>query len=288
MATISVIIPVYNGAKYIDRCLQCITTQTFDDLEIVCVNDGSTDNSLELLNGWAERDGRIKVIDQPNMHIGGARNHGVRESSGRFIGFIDVDDVVTPDYFELLYRAAEQNDADVAVCSISKYRGPYCRQILHIERCEVVDDVARRFEVCKCPPNFHAFYKIISRELLERLNLTFVERVPFEDVRYTVRVFAECRRLVVVPGARYCYLYNEGSVINSPQTPAKQQSKYLAHKDMIAYMDSRGIAVADKYRNLTVRQFSRFGICLWKIKERGTRRTLRIFDFLPVCSWQTN
>ena len=93
-AKISVIIPVYNAEKYLDKCLESLENQTLEGIEIVCVNDGSKDNSLEVLNRHAEKDKRIKVINQKNAGVSAARNKGIRTARGKYITFVDADDFI--------------------------------------------------------------------------------------------------------------------------------------------------------------------------------------------------
>ena len=91
-AKISIIVPVYNTSKYLDECLISLTSQTLNEIEIVCVNDGSTDNSLQILNNYKNKDDRIKIIDQKNQGVCAARNAGIRAAQGEYITFVDSDD----------------------------------------------------------------------------------------------------------------------------------------------------------------------------------------------------
>lgn len=111
---ISVIIPVYNTELYLERCLKTVTENTYKNLEIICVNDGSTDHSLDILKQLAVQDSRIRVIDQPNGGVSAARNHGLDVASGEYIAFIDSDDWVNRYYFEDLLNIIEDYSADVA------------------------------------------------------------------------------------------------------------------------------------------------------------------------------
>ena len=102
MPKISVIVPVYNVEKYLARCLDSIINQTLADIEIICINDGSTDNSLEILNDYAKKDSRIKIIDQTNAGLSCARNAGMQIAQGEYIGFVDSDDWIDLDFYEKL------------------------------------------------------------------------------------------------------------------------------------------------------------------------------------------
>ncbi|MBF8457260.1 glycosyltransferase [Kaistella sp. G5-32] len=113
MPKVSVIIPVYNTAKYSEECLESVIRQTFTDLEIICINDGSIDSSLHILEKFATLDSRIVIIDQKNQGVSAARNAGLKIAKGKYVGFVDSDDTVTPDYFQTLYETAEQTRSDL-------------------------------------------------------------------------------------------------------------------------------------------------------------------------------
>ena len=118
---ISVIIPVYNGEKTIKRCLDSVLNQTFDDFEVIAVNDGSTDKTLEILNGID--DVRLRVITRENAGQGVARNDGIRASSGEYLAFVDADDTVDKRMLELMYREALESDCEIVQCGIMDYVG---------------------------------------------------------------------------------------------------------------------------------------------------------------------
>jgi glycosyltransferase involved in cell wall biosynthesis len=116
MAKVSVIIPVYNTEKYISRCVDSVLGQTFTDFELIAVDDGSSDHSPELLDGYAEKDNRVKVVHQENLGLSAARNKGLSIASGEYIAFIDSDDWVHPRYLEVLTDMMAGSGAEIAVC----------------------------------------------------------------------------------------------------------------------------------------------------------------------------
>jgi len=116
---ISIIIPVYNSGEYLERCLKSVTSQTLRDIEIFCIDDGSTDNSWNIIQEFAERDDRITALRQSNAGAAVARNRGLERAKGEYIGFVDADDYVDGAYFECLYNAAVSKDADVARAYVS-------------------------------------------------------------------------------------------------------------------------------------------------------------------------
>ena len=110
MIKVSIIIPIYNTAKYLPRCLDSAINQTLQEIEIICINDGSTDNSLEILREYKKKDSRIVIINLQNGGVARARNTGIKKATGEFIGFIDSDDYVDTKYFENLYNQSEGYD----------------------------------------------------------------------------------------------------------------------------------------------------------------------------------
>ena len=114
---VSIIIPVYNAEKYIEKCLNSVLNQTLENIEIICINDGSKDNSLKILENYAKNDGRIKILNQKNQDRGVARNNGLKIAKGEYIGFIDNDDWVSKDYYEVLYENAKKSNADISATS---------------------------------------------------------------------------------------------------------------------------------------------------------------------------
>lgn len=283
---VSVIIPVYNTEALLDRCLESVVAQRLSDIEIICVDDGSTDGSGALLDRWAERDSRIKVIHQANGRQGKARNAAMKIAQGEYVGMIDSDDYIPEEYFERLYNAAKCSDADVAMCGIVKQKPVGERVVVTFDSEEVVSVAADKLRVCHCPPEFHPVNKLYRRSMLDRLNLRFQEGVQYEDVMFVIRAIVECNRLVTVPGVSYYYVLNPTSTVKSRQTAAKQLQKYEAHRAMVEYVASKDLTIPKRYRNITVRYGTLCGLTLWKVKECGNRRTLRLFDILPIWMWQ--
>ncbi|MBR4316077.1 MAG: glycosyltransferase, partial [Alphaproteobacteria bacterium] len=119
---ISIIVPVYNVQKYLDKCLKSIISQTLTDIEIILVDDGSTDSSGLICDKYAKKDKRIKVVHQKNARQGAARNAGIKLATGDYIGFVDSDDYITSDMFEKLYKKAYIYDADIVMCDYANVK----------------------------------------------------------------------------------------------------------------------------------------------------------------------
>ncbi len=118
---ISVIVPVYNVEKYLDRCVESIVNQTYTNLEIILVDDGSPDNCPKMCDDWAKKDNRIKVIHKENGGVSSARNIGLDNALGKYIAFCDPDDLIHPQMYEVLYKFAKDNDAECVVCNFENF-----------------------------------------------------------------------------------------------------------------------------------------------------------------------
>ena len=118
---VSVIIPVYNGENYLSQCLDSVLAQTIKGLEVICVDDGSSDSSLEILESYAQRHACFKILHQDNMFAGAARNRGMSIASGKYLAFLDCDDFVEPEYLERLTELCEKYQADIGLCSADRY-----------------------------------------------------------------------------------------------------------------------------------------------------------------------
>ena len=117
---ISVIVPIYNAEQYLDCTLHSIVTQTHTDLEIILVDDGSEDSSGAICDQWAAKDARVVAFHQKNAGVSSARNHGLKIAKGNFIAFVDSDDLIREDMFELLYKQVEENDAEMGICDFCR------------------------------------------------------------------------------------------------------------------------------------------------------------------------
>jgi len=118
---VSIIVPIYNVEPYLHRCLDSLVNQTLKDIEIICINDCSPDNSLDILKEYAEKDERINIINfEKNQGVSVARNTGIEIAKGEYIGFVDSDDYVDLDFYEKLYKKARETDADMVKASLKK------------------------------------------------------------------------------------------------------------------------------------------------------------------------
>ena len=124
MPKISVLVPIYNVEKYLEECLESIISQTLQDIEVICINDGSTDGSLKIIKKYAKNDPRFVIINKKNSGYGDSMNRGLAKATGEYIGIVESDDWVEKDMFESLYSLAKENEAEVVKSNFYNYFTP--------------------------------------------------------------------------------------------------------------------------------------------------------------------
>ena len=194
---ISVIIPIYNSEKYLSKCISSVLEQTYKDLELILVDDGSTDNSLNICNDFAERDSRIVVVHQKNAGVSAARNNGLKNAKGDFITFVDSDDYVENDWLELLFKAITEKNAEVAVCGIKlddKQKIVECN-------CEMKEQIILRLQECGL------LYSVVNKLYRrEKLTAEFKNGLKFgEDLLFNLEYFRKIKAIAIVSQALYFY-----------------------------------------------------------------------------------
>ena len=211
---ISVIVPVYNMVPWLRRCLDSLQRQTFDDIEIICVNDGSTDDSLTILCESAAQDGRIKVIDQPNGGLSAARNAGVAAAAGDYLMFVDADDWVEPNFCAAPLQVAEKMSADIVVF--------HCRKaysVGHYECTSVVSGFKEewgpecdRIGLLTSWLAWAVWNKMWLRSFWQKKRLTFPVRTRWEDSAVSWEGICEAERIIVMDQVLYNYVVRQGSM----------------------------------------------------------------------------
>jgi len=209
MPQLSIIVPVYNKEKYIDACLESILKQTFNDFELILVNDGSTDGSALKCEHYKKTDGRIVLINQQNSGASAARNTGLKEAKGTYIGFIDSDDTIEADMYELLIKNARAFDADISVCRLQiifpekTLSPPESEEVLLLNQNEAL------FACLKGDLDRSANNKIYKNQIAKSI---LFEGNVYEDILYTCKAFLTAQRTVVQHILKYNYIVRENSI----------------------------------------------------------------------------
>ena len=218
---VSLLIPIYNVERYLSECLDSAIGQTLKDIEIICINDGSTDSSPEIIARYAAKDNRIKVIDKPNSGYGCSMNLGLQEATGEYVGILESDDFFEPDALESLYRAAKEHDADVVKADFWFYWSvPEPRD----ERFGWVDEgIEGVVAPLDCPEVFFRkpsiWSAIYRREFLESNDIRFLETpgASYQDAGFNFKVWAAAETAVLMNKPILHYRQdNESSSVNSP------------------------------------------------------------------------
>ncbi len=223
MSKVSIIVPVYNSVEHLSRCIDSILCQTLHDIEIILINDGSTDNSGDICNHYAESDKRIKVLHKKNAGQGLARNDGIAIAKGEYIGFVDSDDFIEPDMYEVMYNKARQSDADMITCGY--YRDSSNSRVIEstthddvfsgvecIEYMQSIigDDFSNKRFVHSTGSVWSSIYK---RENIIINNIRFLSerQVLSEDSIFNLTYIPHCKRIITISAPFYHYCLNEGS-----------------------------------------------------------------------------
>lgn len=217
---VSVILPVYNVGKYLRQSLDSLISQTLQEIEIICVNDGSTDDSYEILEEYKAKDPRIKVIHKENKGTGAARNDGLRLATGECIGFVDPDDWVKPNMFERLYNEIKEKNLDIVMCMPDGYdeknavNAPF-PYFVDANFENIIDD--RVFNWRDLSPFAYpmcVWNKLYTKELFDKNNIEFAEGLDFEDHKVIFGTLLTAQRMYFIREKLYVYRFNrEGSVL---------------------------------------------------------------------------
>lgn len=205
---ISIIIPVYNGEGYLQKCIESIQKQTYSDIEIILINDGSTDNSGRICDEFTGKDKRIKVIHKKNEGVSIARNIGIQEAKGEYIGFVDCDDYLESAMYEKLLKSIVRNKADMAICNYSN------NEYFNLEK-ETLNQ-NELFDLILDKDKFRGYpwNKLYKSELLKNLN--FNKSISLcEDLLFNCEYVTRCKKISIIDEKLYNYIKREGSAINT-------------------------------------------------------------------------
>ncbi len=240
---VSVIVAVYNIEEYLPRCVDSILAQTYRNLEIILVDDGSKDQSGNICDSYAEKDRRIKVIHKKNGGLSDARNAGMNAATGEYIGFVDGDDWIEPDMYRAMYFACEKEKAQAAVC---RYK--------QITKSGIIDGSAgnsvslsrdEALEIYVCGDERYLIYnsvwsKLFARDLVE--DMRFPVGKNSEDIMFTTRAFCRMERLVYLDEAYYNYVLDrEGSIMNEKAGERRLKDEIPFWQEQIAYFREAGM-----------------------------------------------
>lgn len=253
MDKVSIIIPVYNAEKYIDRSLKSICGQTYDNMQIILVDDGSTDNSLKICRKWAEQDKRVLVHHQENAGVSEARNKGLELAIGDFVMFVDADDWIAADMVQTLYDLAVKHGADVSTCNYIEI--PEGKEQLAIEQEAKERGAEANIQVAaeKVEAGLQlllpwaVYCKLYRRELLEKIY--FKKYKIAEDLLFNTEVICDTalQRVVTIDRKMYYYFIHNNSAIRQGY-----QRKYLEGVQVEEHCYDRLIQLSPKFGDINI------------------------------------
>ena len=243
---ISVIIPVYNVEKYLRECIDSVLAQTYRNFEIILVDDGSTDSSGAICDEYAERDERIHVFHKENGGLSSARNFGFTESLGKYVYFLDSDDLISADTLESVLTSSAENNSDVvffeADCFTDdgeKIRGNYAYSADYGSASgrEILYKIIKK-------DDFHSSVPLlfIKRSLLGEKRISFLDGILYEDMLFTFILFCSAERATHCRRQLYHRRYRSGSIITSKKTAHNFVSGCRVLDELIAFVDSNALA----------------------------------------------
>ena len=252
MPAISVIIPIYNVEKYLRRCLDSVKNQTFPDWEAICVNDGSPDNSAEILEEYAKKDARFKIVNKENGGLSDARNAGMAVASGKYILYLDSDDFIHPQTMEIAYSLALRDGSDIVSFTYDRIYRPQLmvRHMLKMDTDNVVPRrIHKRYDVARIPTlvtddvyeyaterthnapgkkkkwlikHCQVWKNLYRRELIA--DIPFIKGILFEDFPWWSQVMLRNPRVTIAPLPLYFYIPNFGGIVLSAKQLRIMQS----------------------------------------------------------------
>lgn len=243
---ISVIIPVYNVEKYLRKCLDSLLNQTFKDIEIICINDGSPDNSLNILNEYASKDERIIVISQENQGPGAARNKGLEIAQGEYLSFIDPDDWVSQNFLESLYKEASKFD-----CDIVKGR-----------RVDVYPDKSAKKESLPRVKNYKNLQSKIflsswwsclyKAELIKKYNMFFPNTMCYEDIAFLIPFLTVSEKYSIAKDADYNYFHRSDSLCSELNRLDRAIQALDVKMTIFDFLQSKNLSKKDYIKGMSI------------------------------------
>lgn len=217
MEKISILVPVYNAEKYIEKCIKSIINQTYKNIEIVLIDDESKDDSLKIMRKMQKQDERIKIVSIENKGVADARNKALENATGTFVTFVDSDDTIEKDYLEILYNNLKKYDADIAVINCKNiieetgailHKDFGIKQIKEYTSTEAVKDLFY-YNFLRHSP----WGKLYKKNVWD--NLKFPLGKNYEDLAIIYKTFLNANKIIYIPEEKYNYLIRKGSIVHN-------------------------------------------------------------------------
>lgn len=268
MPKVSVIIPVYNSERFVESCIRSLMIQTCGDLEIIIINDGSTDGSGEILTKLAEEDKRIRLFTQKNAGVAAARNRGLSEATGDYLTFVDGDDYVSPDYIEKLMDCAGENHAEMVICGLT-----YVDENGKVLR-TVTPGVYKKFEKEEWTFRISAVCShLYRRSLWEKYGIRFTAGERGEDMPISLFFSAVCDKIATLPESGYFYVQHSSSAMHNFRGLKTYRLPYLALESVLQKLQKTGIKNSREFFELFVLRI--LATCLFQLARGASREQMQ-------------
>ena len=266
MPKVSVIVPVYNVEKYINKCLESLEKQTLQDIEIIIVNDGSTDNSIDIINNYMQKyPKKFICVEKENGGLSDARNFGMKYASGEYIAFLDSDDYAEKDTYQKMYELAKRDKSDMVECDFYwEYPNKLKEDIgaIYNGKHEMIEKV-----------RVVAWNKLIKREVIEKNNIHFPKDFRYEDVEFTYKLIPCINKVSFLKKPLIHYVQRNNSIINLQNKRTREIFDVLEHV-LDFYKDQK---IYEVYKEELEYIYTRYLLCssllrMVKIDDKKTRR----------------
>lgn len=238
MPVVSIIVPIYNVEKYLEKCIHSILNQTYKNLEIILVDDGSPDRCGEICDQYAKKDGRIIVLHQKNRGLGAARNAGIARASGKYLLFVDSDDYVDAELAEKTVKLAEVENADIVIfdyLAVEEETGREDIKGFKLRKNEIFS-LREQPEALLITPS--ACNKLYHRDLFLKTGMSYPEGRYYEDLGTTPKLFLQAERMVYLDSdPLYYYILRNGSIMHSKNFEKNFQDKTFVFEDILRYFE---------------------------------------------------
>lgn len=269
---VSIIIPVYNSEKYLAECLESILKQDSAEYEIICVNDGSEDLSLDIMKEYKKRFNNMTIINHMHKGLSAARNMGLQIATGEYIYFVDSDDIVKEGYIKRAYDLCIANNLDMLLFSFENFcddtllREKYKKQINKEKRVmsfeQVIDGPTMIYELLKNNEYYNMVWiQMTKRQFLQKININFKEGIVFEDVVYTYKLLLECKRVICIDEIGYIKRIHSESICGKNESIYNVISMWDNYKNvkmlnlMLDKGNKRNVFISEKMQERVTEQF---------------------------------
>ncbi len=248
---VSIIIPAYNVEKYVEKCINSVVNQTYERLEIIVINDGSTDNTKKILEQKAKKDKRIKIISQHNRGLSAARNTGIKSAKGEYIAFIDGDDIIEPNFIESNILNIKQHKSDISVCGFTTITASNKKTGCNYEK--TINGTNATIQLLTRQENVDiiACNKLYKKNLFVGNNIFYPENEIHEDTLTTYKLYSKAEKVSYIKPPLYNYYKRSGSITTSTKLAKSLGYKLRAAEEAKRYFsDSKSLSDAAEIAEL--------------------------------------